>query len=72
MFKDLLDKSKGSKYQITVKVLLTKHKGNEDIELTPVYFNSTTKTVINFKYMLNKCFPEILQRIHNWLKEESG
>ena len=27
-FKDLIDKFKGFKYQITVKVLLSKHKGN--------------------------------------------
>ena len=28
LFKDLLNKMKGFKYQITVKVLLRKHKGN--------------------------------------------
>ena len=49
MFKDLLDQIKGFKYQITVKVLLKKHKQNGDIEFAPVYFNSVTKTVINFR-----------------------
>ena len=44
-FKDLLDEIKGFKYQITVEVLLSKHKGNGDIEFAPVYFNSTAKTV---------------------------
>ena len=47
--KDLLDEIKDFKYQITVKVLLSKLKGNEDIEFALVYSNSTTKTVIHFK-----------------------
>ena len=38
---------KGFKYQITVTVLLSKHKINGDIEYAPVYFNSATKTVIS-------------------------
>ena len=40
LFKDLLDKVKGFKYQITVKVLLRKHKENEGIEFAPVKYNS--------------------------------
>ena len=56
LFKELLDKIEGFKYQITVQVLLRKHKGNEDIEFAPGYFNSTTKTVINSKYMLDKSY----------------
>ena len=64
---------KGFKYQITVKVLLSKHKRNEDIEYAPVYFNSATKTVINSdKYNLDKSFQEILYRIDNWVNEGSG
>ena len=64
---------KGFKYQITVKVLLNKHKINEDIEYAPVYFNSATKTVIDSdKYDLDKSFQEILYRIENWITEESG
>ena len=39
------------------KVLLGKK--NEDIEFAPVYFNSTTKKLINSKYILDKSFPEI-------------
>ena len=65
MFKDLLDQTKGFKYQITVKVLLKKHKQNGDIEFAPVYFNSVTKTVINFKYDLSKSFQEVLYGIGN-------
>ena len=68
LLKDLLDEIKGFKYKITVKLLLRKQKGNEgDIEIAPVYFNSTTKTVINFKYMLDKSFQEILLRVNNWI-----
>ena len=44
---DLLNETRGSKYQITVKVLLKKYKPNGEIEFTPVCFNSSTKTVIN-------------------------
>ena len=48
---------KDLKYQITVKVLLRKHKMNGDIEYSPVYFNSVTKAVINSdKYNLDKSF----------------
>ena len=43
LFKDLLDEIKGFKYQITLKLLLRKHKENGGIEFTPVYFNSSTK-----------------------------
>ena len=38
---------KGFKYQITVRVLLSKGKGNGEIEYSSVYFNFTTKTVFN-------------------------
>ena len=59
---------KGFKYQITVAVLLSKHK----IE-APVYFNSATKTVINSdKYDLDKSFQEILYRIDKWINKGSG
>ena len=62
----------GFKHQISVAVLLCKHKQNGDIEYAPVYFNSTTKTVINSdKYDLDKSFQEILYRIDNWINEGS-
>ena len=73
MFKDLLDEIKAFKYQIRVKVLLSKHKENGYIEFTLVYFNFTTKTVINYdKYMLDTSFQEILYRTDNWINEGSG
>ena len=64
---------KGFKYQITVTVLLCKHKQNGDIKYAPAYFNSSTKTVINSdKYDLDKSFQEILYRIDNWINEGSS
>ena len=71
MFHDLLDETKGFKYQITIKILLKKYKGSE-IEFCPVCFNSTTKAVINHKLDLDKPFQEILYRIDNWVNEQSG
>ena len=59
MFRGLLDKVKGCKYQITVKGLLRKDKKKKkkrDVEFTPIYFNSTTKTVFNVKYDIDKSF----------------
>ena len=49
MFSNLLNETKGFKYQITVNVLLKKHKHNGGIKFAPVYFNSLTKTVINHR-----------------------
>ena len=42
LFSDLLNEIKGIKYEITVKVLITKYKHNGEIEFLPVYFNSVT------------------------------
>ena len=44
------------KYQISVKVLLSKYKENKDVEFAPVYFDSTTKTVTNLEYDIDKSF----------------
>ena len=55
LFNDLLDETKGFKYQITAKILFQKYKGTE-IEFSPVYFNSKTKTVLNHKIDLDKSF----------------
>ena len=56
LLNDLLNETKGFKYQITVKVLLKKYKPNEEIEFTPVYSNSSTKTIINNIYKLDQSF----------------
>ena len=52
---DLLSETKGFKYHITLKVMLKKYKSTE-IEFAPVYFNSTTKTVINHRFSLEDAF----------------
>ena len=72
LFKDLLDETKGFKYQITLKVVLKKFKPNGETEFSPVYFNSTTKIVINHTFSLENAFQEILCRIDNWINEGSG
>ena len=59
-FNDLLNETKGFKYQITVKALLKKYKVNGEIEFAPVYFNSVTKTVINHRFKLGNSFQEII------------
>ena len=56
LFSDLLNKTKGFKYQITLKVLLKKYKLNREIEIAPVYFNSVVKTVINHRFKLESSF----------------
>ena len=39
---------KGFKYQIKKKILLSKYKRNEDIEFSPVCFNSANKNINQF------------------------
>ena len=63
LFSYLLNETKGFKYQITVKVLLKKYKHTWEIEFAPVYFNSFTKTVINYRLRLDNTFQEILYMI---------
>ena len=71
-FRDLLIEMKGFKYQITMKVLLSKQKENADREFTTVYFNSTAKTVINLNnYGLNKSFQQVFYRLDNWINAGS-
>ena len=72
MFRELLDELKGFKYQIPLAVLLSKMKTNGETEYSPVYFNSTTKTVINDDYKLDQAFQEIVYRLDNWISHGSG
>ena len=55
-FSELLNETKGFKYQITLKVMLKKYKPSGEFEFRPVYFNSTTKTVTNHKFSLEMLF----------------
>ena len=57
---------------MTVKVSLKKYKLNGEIEFDPVYFNSVTKTVINYRFKLENSFQDILYLIDAWINEESG
>ena len=72
MFNDLLNKTKGFKNQITVKVSLKKYKLNREIEFRLVYFNSVTKTVTNHTSRLENSFQEILYMIDVWINNGSG
>ena len=72
LFNDLLNDTKGFTYQITVKVLLKKYRSNGEIEFAPVYFNSSTKTIINNICKLDQSFQEILYRIDAWINRRSS
>ena len=73
LFKDyLLIELKGFKYQVALKIYLSKVKSNGEIEYSPVYFNSLTKTVINDDYKLDQAFSEIIYRVDNWISYGSG
>ena len=72
LLNDVLNETKHFKYQLTLKVTLKKYKPNEEVEFRPVYFNSTTKAVINHKYSLENAFQEILYKTDNWINEGSG
>ena len=37
-----------------------------------MYFNSSTKTIINNRYKLDQSFQETLYRIHAWINRGSG
>ena len=63
------DETKGFKYQITVKILLKKHKLNGGIEFASVYFNSTTKTVTHHRFRLENYFQEILYMTDAWINK---
>ena len=70
LFSDLLNEKKGFKSQITLKVVLKKYRSTE-IEFARVYFNSTTKAVINDKLSLETAFQGVLYRIDNLINEGS-
>ena len=72
LFNDLLNETKGFKYQITVEVLLKKYKPNKEIEFERVYFNSVTKTVTNHIFKLENFFEEILYMIDVWINNGSS
>ena len=72
LFHDLLNETKGFKYQITVKILLKKYRSKGEMEFATVYFNSSRKTVISYRHKLDQSFQEILYRIDAWINRGSG
>ena len=53
--------------------MLSKIKADGSIEYSHVYFNSTTKTVINSdEFGSDQSFQEILYRIDDWINQGSG
>ena len=72
MFSNILNETKGFEYQITVNILLKKHKLNGEIEFAPVYFNSTIETAINHRFKLENSFQNILYLIDVWINEGSS
>ena len=52
--------------------MLKKYKLNGEIEFAPVYFNSVTKTVINYRFRLENFFQEIFYMTDVWINNESG
>ena len=52
--------------------MLKKYRSNGEIEFTPVYFNSSRKTIINSRYKLDQSFQEILYRTDAWINRGSG
>ena len=66
LLSDLLNETKCFKYRITLKATLKKYKSNGKIEFRAVYFNSTTKALINHNFSrLENAFQENLYRTGN-------
>ena len=62
---------KGFKYQITLAILLSNVKNSCEIEYSPVYFNSLTKTVINSnKFGLIHKLDSRISNGSGWVVEE--
>ena len=72
LFGDLLNETRGFKYQVTVKVLLKQYKPSGENDFAPVYFNSGTKTLIVNIFKLEDSFQKILSMIDAWINEGSG
>ena len=69
-----LEATKSSIKDLVIKLLsksCLECKGAE-MEFSPVYFNSTSKTVINHRFHFDKSFQVILYRIDNWVNEGPG
>ena len=54
------------------KSFIKKYKLNGEIEFAPVYFNSLTKTVINYRFRSENSGQEIFYMIDVWINNRSG
>ena len=72
LFKNVLAEIKGFKFQITLKILLSKYKENAEREFDLVYFNSTTKTLNVFEDSHDRSSQELLNRIDKLYSKSSG
>ena len=52
--------------------MLSKCKENAERKFATVYFNSTTKTEIGPKDILDRSFQDAFNRIDNWISKRSG
>ena len=64
LFRDLLIEMEDFKYQITLKITLSKQKVDSSVEYSTVYFNSSIKTITKINIVLinlfNKYFVELI------------
>ena len=64
LFRDLLIEMEDFKYQITLKITLSKQKVDGSVEYSTVYFNSSIKTITKINIVLinlfNKYFVELI------------
>lgn len=73
-FRELLDKRGGYKFNITLKIKLSKETGDGKIYKEP-YFTSSTMTVLNNNEIgsqIDLAIEKILEGIAVWLSEGSG
>ena len=56
LFRDLLIEMEDFKYQITLKITLSKQKVDSSVEYSTVYFNSSIKTITKINIVLINLF----------------
>ena len=74
LFRDLLIEMEDFKYQITLKITLSKQKVDGSVEYSTVYFNSSIKTITKINIVLinlfNKYFVELITGLMKDLLEK--
>ena len=67
LFSNLLNETKGFKYQITLKVMLKKNTNQIEKFNLDQFILIQQQKLINHKFSLKSAFQEILYRIDNWI-----